>query len=136
MLQWLDGAISMYSSMAERMEHSRIPNSAQGTFNGDILTAEGKNTFYIYNMSIKQEFARQIDEYFSLVGYKVNRVKYPNITGRQNWNYVKTVGCNIEGTEIPEKDINKLKEMFDKGITFWHNYSNFRDYSATNNIVT
>lgn len=129
------GAYKFFSSVSERAEHSKIPNSAQGTFNGDILTAQGENTFYLYSMSIKQEFARQIDEYFSLVGYKVNRVKLPNITGRQNWNFVKTIGCNIEGTEIPEKDIEILKEMFDNGITFWHNYSNFRDYSVTNNII-
>lgn len=46
-------------------------------------------------MSIKQEYARVIDNFFNMYGYKVNDVKIPNITGRLNWNYVKTVDINL-----------------------------------------
>ena len=69
-----------------------------------------------------------------MYGYKVNTVKTPNITGRTNWNYVKTIGANIEG-DIPENDINELKTMFNNGITLWHKTNYYLDYSQSNNIA-
>lgn len=131
------GISGMGNALVSNYEHSLTPASAKGNINaGDINVSTGANGFYFYNWSIKEEFARRLDKYFSIAGYRTNLVKLPNITGRTNWNFVKTIDCNIEGTEIPEKDINKLKSMFNSGITFWHNYSTFRDYSQTNSIVT
>ena len=66
---------------------------------------------------------------------KVNEVKIPNTTGRTNWNYVKTIDCNFEG-DIPQMYLNKIKEIFNNGITLWHNGSTFLDYSQSNNIVS
>lgn len=133
----LSGINSITSSLATQKDKQMIPNSSIGNgTGGDITTAMGKNCFEFYEYTIKAEYAEIIDKYFSIAGYKVNTVKIPNITGRTNWNFVKTLDCNIEGTNIPEKDINILKRMFDSGITFWHNYSTFRDYSQNNPIVT
>ena len=91
--------------------------------------------FTVDCLSVRAEVARSIDEYMSMFGYKVNRVKIPNITGRRNWNYVKTIGCYIEG-DIPQSDMQEIKSMFDKGITFWHNPSTFMDYSQANDILS
>ena len=66
-----------------------------------------------------------------MYGYKVNNVKIPNILGRKNWNYVKTLGSNIEGN-IPQNDLQEIKNMFDNGVTFWHNSNTFLDYSQDN----
>ena len=85
-------------------------------------------------MSIKAEYAKIIDKYFSMYGYKVNDLKLPNISGRSNWNYVKTIGCNILG-DIPQEDMEKIKSIFNNGVTFWHNPNTFLDYSQSNNIV-
>ena len=70
-----------------------------------------------------------------MFGYKVNLVKVPNITGRQNWNYVKTINCNFDG-DIPQNDLNIIKQMFDNGVTLWHNPANIYNYNLTNNIVS
>ena len=109
---------------------------AEGNLNsGDVIYSMGETTFTCYQMSIKQEYAHIIDSYFDMFGYKVNSVKIPNITGRTNWNYVKTIGCNIIG-DIPQGDLQKIKDMFNNGVTFWHNPSKFLDYSQSNTIVT
>ena len=114
---------------------SIVPDSAQGNANsGDINYVLGKANFTSYKMCCKREKIETIDKYFSMYGYKVNTVKIPNITGRSNWNYVKTVGCNITG-DIPQGDIQTLKNIFDNGTTIWHNPSTFLDYSQNNNIV-
>jgi hypothetical protein len=101
---------------------------------GDIVWSKYRSPFTFMPMSIKPEVARCIDEFFSQFGYKCNRVKVPNITGRRNWNYVKTVGCYIAGN-VPQEDMAEIKAMFDKGITLWHNPATFADYSQNNDII-
>ena len=101
---------------------------------GDFLWAKYRSPFTYMPMSVKQEYAKIIDAFFSAYGYEVNEVKVPNVTGRTNWNYVKTVGCYIQA-DIPQDDLEEIKSMFDKGITFWHNPLTFMDYSQTNSIV-
>ena len=129
------GGMGIANTMGQVYEHSLTPNSARGNTNaGDINTCTNTNTFYFYKMSIKQEYARIIDNFFSLYGYKVNDLKVPNVNGRTNWNYVKTIDCNITG-EIPQEDLQELKNMFDNGVTFWHNPATFLDYSQNNAIV-
>lgn len=113
---------------------SLVPNQAKGNTNcGDINFSEGLH-LTITTMTIRAEFARMIDDFLSMFGYKVNRVKIPNITGRRNWNFVKTQGCYIEA-DIPQADLNEIKALFDKGITLWHNPATFADYSQNNDII-
>lgn len=132
------GGISLISSVMDvvgrHYEASVIPDQAKGnTSSSDILLA-WRRYYTVDCMSIRAEIARSIDEYFSQFGYKTNRVKIPNITGRQNWNYVKTIGCYIEAN-IPQDDLDEIKNQFDSGITFWHNPATFADYSQSNNII-
>lgn len=118
-----------------KTEANFIPDQAHGNLNaGDLVWSKYKSPFTYLPMSIKPEYARCIDEFFSQFGYKCNRVKTPNITGRRNWNYVKTVGCYIAG-DIPQDDMSEIKAMFDRGVTFWHNPATFMDYSQNNDII-
>lgn len=131
----VSGAMSIANELGAVYQHSLQPNSAKGNVNGgDINVCDHKNGFYFYKMSIKEEYARIIDNYFSMFGYKINRVKVPNITGRSNWNYVKTINCNFDG-DIPQTDLNIIKAMFNNGVTLWHNPSTIYDYSNSNGIV-
>lgn len=128
----VSGSLGIASQIGQIYEHSLTPNSAKGNTNGgDINVSSNSNGFYFYKTSIKKEYAKIIDDFFSMFGYKVNSVKVPNITGRPNWNYVKTIDCNITGN-IPQTDILAIKQIFDNGVTFWHNPSTFLDYSQNN----
>lgn len=130
------GLSGVTNSLIQKKQHNMIPATVNGQLNSaDINVASGNNTFHFYKMSVKYEYAKIIDDFFSAFGYKINDVKLPNITGRQNWNFVKTVNCNITG-DIPQEDVQTLKNMFDEGVTFWHNPSTFLDYSQTNSIVS
>ena len=129
------GALGIANTLAQVYEATFLPNQAKGNTNGgDITCSNEMMGFTAYQMSIRNEYARIIDSYFSMYGYKVNRLKLPNITGRRNWNYVKTINVNIEG-DIPQSDLTIIKSIFDKGITFWHNPNTMYDYSQNNNIV-
>lgn len=118
-----------------KTQANMTPDQVGGnTSAGDFLWAKYRSPFTYMPMSVKSEYAKIIDAFFSAYGYEVNEVKTPNITGRTNWNYVKTVGCYIQA-DIPQDDLEEIKSMFDKGITFWHNPATFMDYSQTNAIV-
>lgn len=126
---------SSLSNMLSRKQHSLIPPQVRGNLNSaDVVTASGKNTFHYYNMSIKKEYAKIIDDFMSIYGYQVNSVKLPNIKGRENWNYVKTTNINLHAF-IPQNDLMEIKNMFNSGLTLWHNPSTFLDYSKSNNII-
>lgn len=93
-------------------------NQARGNYNGDIIYGAGLHDFYFGQMTINLEFANRLDEFFDLYGYKVNRVKIPDISGRAHWNYIKTVGLNMEA-HIPEEAADHIVRIFEKGIRFW-----------------
>ena len=118
----------------EKYKASLVPDQAHGNANASDINIAAQQFFTVKCMSVKSEYAKVIDDYFSMFGYLVNSVKLPNITGRTNWNYVKTIGCYIMA-DIPQEDLQNIKNMFDKGVTFWHNPSTFGDYSQTNTIV-
>lgn len=130
-----EGIGDIFNVMLDRYNHSFMPNQANGNLNvGDVVYAHTQNEISFYHMSIKPQYASAIDSYFDMFGYKTHKVKLPNIEGRLNWNYVKTIGLNIVG-DIPQADMQKIKNIFDSGITFWHNPSTFLDYSQSNSIV-
>lgn len=121
--------------MLAKTSANMVSDQSRGNANsGDVVFSKMKSEFTFIPMSIKAQYARCIDDYFSMFGYSTNRVKLPNITGRRNWNYVKTVGCYIEA-DIPQNDLAQIKAMFDNGVTFWHNPSTFADYSQNNDII-
>lgn len=129
------GALSIANTLGSVYQHSLIPDSVSGNVNcGDVNFTLGLTNLEFKRMSIKEEYAKIIDNYFSMFGYKVNRVKVPNITGRSNWNYVKTIDCNFDG-DIPQTDLNIIKTMFNNGVTLWHNPTTMYNYGNSNNIV-
>ena len=70
-------------------------------------------------MSVTAQMAKTIDDFFTMYGYATHKIKLPNITGRSNWNFVKTVNCSLHGSCVTD-DINFLQTMFNRGVTFWH----------------
>ena len=129
------GILGIANTLGEVYKESLTPPQVEGNINcGDVVTASGQNDFHFEVRSIKKEMAKIIDDYFSMYGYKTNSLKIPNITGRTNWNYVKTINCNIEG-DIPQEDLQKIKDMFNQGVTLWHNPSTFLDYTQSNAII-
>lgn len=124
------------AGIMQKIKEAKItPPQAEGNVStGDVGFSTGESKFTFRKMSIRAEYARILDSFFNAYGYKVNSFKVPNITGRRYWNYVHTVGANIEGN-IPQADMDEIKGLFDRGITIWHNTSHYLDYTQNNTIV-
>ena len=117
-------------------EHEFYPAQANGNTNtGDVSLASNLCTFTAYGKCIKQEYAKIIDNYLSMFGYKVNRVGKPHLHVRTYYDYIKTNGINIEGN-IPESDLNQIINMFNNGVRFWHDTSKYLDFSVNNSIIS
>ena len=128
-LNLVQNSISAY---AEDAKAKIMPDQAHGNANCSDVNFAWRRYFTAQPMSVRAEYARIIDDFFSMFGYKVNRVKVPNHIGRTNWNYVKTVDCYIRA-DIPQEDLLEIQSMFNNGVTFWHTTEYFGDYSRSNN---
>lgn len=97
---------------------STQPNHSRGQQSSSVYCAMGVQGFHYMPYRIQGQFAKIIDDFFSMYGYKTNRLKVPNRNGRKSWNYVKTCGCNLTGS-APADVTAELVSIYDRGITFW-----------------
>ena len=126
------GAMSAMNQLSSLGQIAMQPNQTKGnTANGSILLSKGDLCFTFYNKMVDYEHAKMIDHFFSMYGYKTCEVKIPNMTSRPQWNYVETRGFNCVGN-VPSKYLNALKNIFDNGVTLWHNPNNFGNYNLDN----
>lgn len=137
------GIVAIGQTMAQIQQHELQPPQLRGNLNsGDVNTALGVNCFKFYRMTIKSEFARSIDNYFTKVGYKVNSVKVPNMERRENYNFVQignednvAIANNYNNICPPASDLNEINNLFRRGVTIWNNHTNLGNYSVSNNIT-
>ena len=131
------------TTVAKMSDLKNAPPQATGQVNCDALNITIKRTgFKFYNMTIKKEFAKIVDNYFTMFGYAVKKVKIPTIRDtnarkRIRWNYVKTNGCIVHPASskgLPAEDEKKISQIYDSGITFWNSMSEIGNYSLANTI--
>lgn len=109
------------------------------TTSGSIDTASEKYKFNFYHQHIIDEYLKPIDDYFTMFGYAVNKIKIPNIAHRQSFNYFKVDGELFTPNSgalyaVPSYAIEKLNDIARKGITLWNDMSYMGDYSVDNSI--
>lgn len=103
---------------------------------GDVTFSTNQNCFHVERVTIRQEYAKQIDKYFSRYGYKVNDVKIPNITGRANFNFIEIGKDDCIGYgNVPPKYMEEINNIARQGVTIWHNHTNLGNYNIANGIV-
>ena len=138
------GAMGIVGQVTELYQRSKVPPQIDGNVNaGDVGYSSGFSRFNFYRMTVKQEYARIIDNYFKLRGYKVNTVKVPNTSHRQNFNYIQIAeddstayANNHNNIQVPPRDLDEINSLFRRGITIWNNHTNLGDMSVSNNITS
>lgn len=89
------------------------------------------NTLVLYVYRPTDEYKQKLEKIWNMRGYATNVIDYPNLKSKISWNYIQTVKCNIKGANIDPSDLEKIKRVFDNGITLWHN-KNVGDYTQNN----
>ena len=125
------GNVAGVASDLYRMSH--VPDKVVGRASDPTMVANHLQTLTVLNMYPTKEYCSIIDEFFDMYGYEVDRVKVPNRTGRQSWNYVKMRNSCHRGN-VPAQDMAMINSIYDSGITFWHT-PDVGNYSLSNAIV-
>lgn len=125
-----------YNNQKNKMDASLKDTQSKGdlvhgVFNGTAPYLVDEYGFKLSILGVNAQNIEMIDNYFTMFGYKVNDIKKPSLNSRPNWNYIKTAGCNLTGS-IPIDAINVIKNMFDSGVTLWHNINTMFNYDANN----
>ena len=109
------------------------------------LVSHGSNVFYglvnnnknllLIRMGLNEDDYFRIGTYFTMFGYKQNKVIDINLRSRKYFNYFKIVSPNIIAPNVPSSHIEKIKEIFKNGVTLWHynNSSKVLDYFHSDN---
>ena len=122
----------VFNAVGEIYDHSRKPPQQRGNTNTSLTEQAGMMTFNFYRKHIKKEYAKIIDSYFDMYGYKTNRVGVPILDARPCYNYVKTIGCSISGN-APSDAEREIEKIFDNGVRFWSATAVFGNYASTVN---
>ena len=110
------------------------PN-VHGTISSESLrTQMGRYDFTARWKSIRHEYAKKIDDYFTMYGYAKNAIAFPNILARERWTYLKTKNCQILG-DMTSEIAETICSIYNKGIRIWKDISEIGQYSLTNNPI-
>ena len=127
--------LAVGATLSKMYKAQVMPDTLSGSASAsDANAVNGLLGFYTQCMAIRPEYARIIDDYFSCYGYAIHRVKELELHTRTNWNYIKTIGCNVVG-ECPAPVLATIKGIFDNGVTLWHN-GTFNYGTLDNPIIT
>jgi hypothetical protein len=133
-MQVMTGVTGMLDNINTFYQAQKEPNKVtQGNTKNNLLTAMKKNKFEFYIQTIKRQYAEMVDDFFTMYGYQVNKIKKPNLNSRKYFNYVQTIDINIVGG-VPNDDLTKIKAIFNQGVTLWKKTSKIGDYSVDNSI--
>ena len=131
-------ADSVVSDIGKHKQASMLPNTPKGNANiGDVSFVNGLYNFKRMHMRPKLENLQIADDYLTRFGYKCNRVKTANLTGRTYFNYVEIGSSESIGYgSLPSDAMETINNAFRKGVTIWHNHANIGNYNLDNSIVS
>ena len=125
-------AISIKSDMDKLDVAKNLPSEVKGSIDATPLTANKDLKITIRKMSLKYDVLVSIDNYFTMFGYKVNKIKTPSRRNRPHYTYLKTKGCKVNGG-APADAIDRIQNIYDNGIRFWVTPSEVGQYTTIDN---
>lgn len=139
----LSYGLGVYQSLAQLRDRQAVPMATNGTVAGaTFLVSQGLYAPSFLLATIRPEFARIVDDYFTRFGYAQHVVDVPNREAREHFTYVKTVGCTLRGvfesgdiqTSVPAEVETVLMNIYNKGVTIWRDVTGeeFGDFSISN----
>lgn len=130
------GLQNITGTLSDLYVHTHKGDTARGLSNQSIgMIGNRSKNIYVNHVAVNLSDAKKIDNFFSVYGYAVNQIEVPTFNARPCWNYIKTKQCNVIG-EMPNEAIDKIKSIFNKGITWWKSLQTMLDYSQNNSPVT
>lgn len=110
---------------AKKQDLINTPNTIKTCGNDTIFNmVNSKKRVDVIEYVLSPAYYERLRDYFQKYGYKVNEWNYITLRTRKYFDFIKTTICNIQSNYIPPEYVEEIKEIFNKGITFWHNEAN------------
>lgn len=123
------GVGNIVGTIGDYLKETHDTSKLSGASGGNVLWSQQILDTFVQVRQVREEYARIADNYFSMFGYKVCRLKVPNIATRPSWNFVKCSTVAITGA-IPADAEELIMSVLKKGVTFWK--TSFGNYTANN----
>ncbi len=130
----IGGVNSTAAELASMADKAHQPDEVRGTPQGNALLYSGGAGVFARCECCKSEYISKVDDYFTRYGYLINEVKKPLLRNRKNFDYIQTADINLVGA-VPVEDLEELCNIFNNGVTLWHNPETFGDYDVDNSTI-
>lgn len=95
----------------------------------DLLNEYNKNSLLLMTYKVSERVRKLLLDLFYYYGYKCNEIKMPDLNTRKYFNFIQ---CEADIKEyqsilIKEEYYNLLVELYNKGVTLFHNYNGHYD---------
>lgn len=107
------------SFMGQKKVAEIQPPDAKTTAGNGVNWQMGNAYITLSRRYVKAEYIRKVDDFWTMFGYPIGRIKTPDITSRPSWNYCKTKNATFGGN-LEHQDLLTLRQIFDNGVTVWH----------------
>lgn len=130
---FVQGVETVLNASLHSIQQSKIlPDKIHGNEGSNTNWTTHNMDFYFCIRCIKSDLAKTYDDRLSRYGYRIDKVKKPNLNSRKSWNYIRTENAIIGGN-IPGSVKQQIEQILNKGITFWHT-EDVGNYSLDNSI--
>lgn len=130
----IGGVTSTAAELASMADKAKQTDEVIGTPQGNALIYSGGAGVFARCECCKSEYISKVDDYFTRYGYLINEVKKPLLHNRKNFDYIQTADIDLVGA-VPAEDLEELCNIFNNGVTLWHNPETFGDYDADNSTI-
>lgn len=116
---------------AKYSDARKMTDNAKGTNAPNAMYLDGMFGFSAYHTKIPKEYARRVDDFWTMYGYPVNAVGKIDIFSRPHWNYIQAINVSIPAECTPQARI-AWESALSAGITFWNPGTKIGSYSLDN----
>lgn len=120
---------AIIKDMQDENEFSHKPALLHGATSSNILHSIHRKRYTVTAKQIRPEYAKVIDDFFTIFGYAYKRVEIPNMNRRTGYTYIKTIGCIVH-CNAPALFCREIEKRFDNGIRLWTSGTTIGNYDS------
>ena len=127
------GLINVASNYAQGLNTAATsrPNIQSSGKSGGYNHAIDPFTFSCFFYTLNATKAEQVDNYFTMFGYRENKIGNPEELYRPAYNYIQTTGLTVVGG-APASVLADIATIYNNGIRFWSPDVTLGDFSVDN----
>lgn len=132
----VDNAARFIGRQQDMLNKTRVLNANNSSF---LPYLYGRDLFGTYRVCYNRDILKMYDDYFTMCGYAVNRLKTPNFLTtkrRPAYNFCKMKQANITANGVPAQALTEIIQIFNSGVCLWEGITAVGLYQIPNAPTT